>query len=73
MDPEKIILDLSNELSTALKKMSEAKDVTEKEGYSRIVKNLSDSLGVFFNLATDMIPYDYDDDFDDVDNEDLPF
>lgn len=73
MDPEKIIFDLSNELSTALKNMSEAKDVTEKEAYSRIVKNLTDSLGVFFNLATDMMPYEYDDDFDDVDNEDLPF
>lgn len=77
MDPEKIIYDLSNELSSALKKMAEAKDITEKEAYSRIVKNLSDSLGMFFNLATDMMPYDYDedfDDFDDIDNdEDLPF
>ena len=73
MDPEKIILDLSNELTVSLKRMSEAKDVNEKETYSRIVKNLSDSLGVFFNLAADMMPYDYDDDFDDVDNEDLPF
>ncbi len=73
MDPEKIIFDISNELSNALENMSKAKDVTEKEAYSRVVKNLSDSLGVFFNLATDMIPYDYDDDFDDVDNEDLPF
>ena len=73
MDPEKIILDLSNELSAALVKMSESKDVAEKEAYSRVVKNLSDSLGVFFNLATDMLPYDYDDEFDDVDNEDFPF
>ena len=73
MDPEKIILDLSNELTVSLKKMSEVKDVNEKEAYSRIVKNLSDSLGVFFNLAADMMPYDYDDDFDDIDNEDLPF
>lgn len=73
MDPEKIIFDISNELSKALENMSKTKDVTEKEGYSRIVKNLSDSLGVFFNLATDMMPYDYDDDFDDIDNEDLPF
>lgn len=73
MEPEKIIFDLSNELAVTLKKMSEAKDVTEKEAYSRIVKNLTDSLGVFFNLATDMMPYDYDDDFDDIDNEDLPF
>jgi ethanolamine ammonia-lyase large subunit len=73
MDPEKIILDLSNELSAAIVKMSEAKDVAEKEAYSRVVKNLTDSLGVFFNLATDMMPYDYDDDFDDVDNEDFPF
>ena len=73
MDPEKIIYDLSNELAATVKKMSVTKDITEKESYSRIVKNLSDSLGVFFNLATDMMPYDYDDDFDDIDNEDLPF
>ena len=73
MDPEKIIFDLSTQLSAALNKMAGAKDVAEKEAYSRIVKNLSDSLGVFFNLATDMMPYDYDDDFDDIDNEDLPF
>ena len=73
MEPEKIILDLSNELAATVKKMSEAKDITEKETYSRIIKNLSDSLGMFFNLATDMMPYDYADDFDDIDNEDLPF
>ena len=73
MDPEQIIADLSNELSDSLKKMAEAKDVNEKEAYSRVVKNLSDSLGVFFNLAADIMPYDYDD-FDDIDNdEDLPF
>ena len=73
MDPEKIIVDISNELSATVKKMAESKNVDEKEAYSRIVKNLSDSLGVFFNLAADVMPYDYDDDFDDIDNEDLPF
>lgn len=73
MDPEKIINDISNELSLALKSMSKAKDANEKEAYSRVVKNLCESLNVFFNLATDMMPYDYEDDFDDIDNEDLPF
>ena len=74
MDPEKMIYDISNGLNTALEQMAKAKDVAEKEAYSRIVKNLCESLNVFFNLATDMLPYDYEDDFDDIDNdEDLPF
>lgn len=67
---------ISKELESALAAMSKAKDVNEKEAYSRVVKNLCDSLGVFLNLASGMMPCDYEDeydDFDDIDNEDLPF
>ena len=72
MDTTKIIDDISKEISGALKAMSQVKDVSDKEAYSRIVKNLCESLDVFLDLTRDMIPYDFDE-FDDIDNEDLPF
>jgi len=70
MDPEKIIIGLSKELTSELKAMSKAKDVNEKEVHSRIVKNLCESLGVFFDLASEVMSFDYD---DDSDKEDIPF
>ena len=75
MDPDKIMDGLSKELSTALKAMAKTKDLTDKEAYSRIVKNLCESFGVFLNLASDMMAYeDFDDDFDDdLEKDDIPF
>lgn len=70
MDPDKIMNGLSNELNSALKAMTKAKDVNQKEVYSRIVKNLCESLGVFFNLASEMMPFNSD---DDSESEDIPF
>ena len=70
MDPEKIMDGLTKELNVALKAMSKAKGVDEKEAYSRIVKNLCESLGVFFNLASEMMSLDFD---DDSEEEDIPF
>jgi hypothetical protein len=70
MDHDKIMSGLSNELNFALKAMAKTKNVNEKEVYSRIVKNLCESLGVFFNLASEMMPFDSD---DDSENEDIPF
>jgi hypothetical protein len=70
MDPDKIMDGLSKELNSALKAMSKAKDVNEKEVYSRIVKNLCESLGVFLNLASEMMSLDID---DDLEREDIPF
>ena len=70
MDPEKIIFGLSKELDSELKAMSQAKDVNEKEIHSRIVKNLCESLGVFFDLASEVMSFDFD---DDSDKEDIPF
>lgn len=61
MDTEKIMDNLTNELSLAMKAMSKAKTVEEKVAYSQIVKNISESLGVFFNLATDMMTHDFED------------
>jgi hypothetical protein len=59
---------LSKEINSALKAMSKAKDINEKEAYSRIIKNLCESQGVFLKLATEMIPFD-----DDSEEEDIPF
>ncbi len=66
MEPDKIMDGLTKELTVALKAMSKAKDLGEKEAYSRIVKNLCDSLGVFLDLASEMMSLDPDDD-------DMPF
>ncbi len=70
MDPEKIIIGLSKELTSELKAKSKAKDVNEKEIHSRIVKNLCESLGVFFDLASEVMSFDFD---DNSDKEDIPF
>ena len=70
MDPDKTMDGLSKELNSALKAMSKAKDVNEKEVYSRIVKNLCESLGVFLNLASEMMSLEID---DDLEKEGIPF
>ncbi|MGB5157400.1 hypothetical protein [Desulfobacterium sp. N47] len=72
MDPDKIVDSLFKELGFALKAMSKAKDVNEKEAHSRIVKNLCESLGVFLNMASEIMPFDHDND-DDLTKEDIPF
>ena len=61
---------LLKELTSSLKAMSKVKNINEKEVHSRIVKNLCESLGVFFDLINDMMPVDFD---DDTDKEDIPF
>ena len=66
VEPDKIMDKLSKELDNALKAMAKAKDLNEKESHSRIVKNLCESLGVFFDLASDMMPFE-DDEFEEVD------
>ena len=66
MDPEKIMDELSKELDNAIKAMSKAKTVEEKVAHSEIVKNLSKSLGVFFDFASNMMDLDFEDD-DDLD------
>ena len=70
MDPEVIITGLTKELAAELKIMSKTKDIDAKETHSRIIKNLCQSLGVFFDLMSEMMPYEPD---DDLNNEDIPF
>jgi len=61
MEPDKVMDGLAKEINLALTAMSKAKDINEKEAHSRIVKNLCESLGVFLNLASEMMPFDDDD------------
>ncbi|MCG6881915.1 MAG: hypothetical protein LJE96_22565 [Deltaproteobacteria bacterium] len=70
MEPDKIMDGLSKELNSAMKAMSKTKDLNEKEAYSRIIKNLCESQGVFLKLAAEMMPFDID---DDLEEEDIPF
>jgi hypothetical protein len=62
MDPEKLMEDLSKELSGALKALGKAKSLEEKLQYSEIVKNLTESLGVFLGLASEMVSHGFDED-----------
>ncbi len=65
MDPEKIMDGLAEELTNALKTMSQAKTVEEKVAYSQVIKNLCESLGVFLDAAGNALAYeDYDEDED---------
>lgn len=70
MDPDKLMDGLSKEINTTLKAMAKTKDLNEKEVYSRIVKNLCESQGVFLKLASEIMSIDYDDDLDD---DKIPF
>lgn len=62
MEPEIVMDELFKELSKAIKAMGKAKTPQEKLQHSEIVKNISESLGVFLNLVSDMAPYDFEDD-----------
>jgi len=47
---------VSKEIEIALKSMAKAKTPEEKRIHSETVKNLCESLGVFLNLMSDMMP-----------------
>jgi len=64
MEPEKIMDSMSTQLSQALTSLAKAKTVEEKVAYSQVVKNLSEAMGVFLNLAADNMMDDYDFDED---------
>ncbi len=72
MDPEKMMTGISNEILTSIKDMGKAKTPEEKLTHSKTVKNLCDSLEVFFNLMSGMDLYDDDADYDD-DDVPVPF
>ena len=70
MNPDKIMDGIIKELNKTLKAMAKAKNIDEKLAYSKVIKNLCKSLGVFFDLASEIMPFDDDDDDDDLDDLD---
>ena len=60
MEPEKLMDGISKDMNIALKAMGKAKTSEEKLVYSKIVNNLSQSLGVFLSLVSDMGLFDDD-------------
>lgn len=62
MEIDKLLENLAKEANAALTAMAKTKDVNEKESYSRIVKNLCESLEIFLNLQNEMMRFDDDDD-----------
>jgi hypothetical protein len=60
MDPEKIMDGISKELVSTLKAMAGAKTVEEKVGYSKVIQNLCNSLGVFLDAASSMMDFEED-------------
>ena len=60
MDPDKMMTGISKEIDVALKSMGKSKTPDEKLIHSEIVKNLCESLGVFLNLMSNMMPFDED-------------
>jgi hypothetical protein len=74
VDPDRVMNGLEKELNSALKSMSKTKDINEKEIYSRIIKNLCESQGVFLKLASEVMPFDFSEDIEDDDlPENIPF
>jgi hypothetical protein len=72
MDPEKMMIGISNGILASIKSMEDAKTPEEKLTHSKTIRNLCESLEVFLNLMTDMRLYDDDDDPDEDDGS-LPF
>ena len=60
MEPEKIMSGISKEILAVLKAMDKTKDIEEKKKYSEIIKNLSDSHGVYLSFISDIALYEDD-------------
>ncbi len=60
MEPDKLMDGITKEMSAALKAMGKAKTPEEKLMYSEVLKNLSESLGVFLDLMSEMAIYEGD-------------
>lgn len=65
------IEELQSELNKAIKELAETDDLEARVKLSIVIKNLSKSMGTFFDFASDMMMHDMDygmdfeDDFDD--------
>jgi len=61
MDPEQLMNSLAEELEHSIEDMRQAQTVEERLRHSEIVKNLSESMGVFLKLISDVMSADFDD------------
>ena len=62
MNPDKVMEGIGKELEANLKAMSKAKTAEEKVAYSQVVRNLSESMGIFLSLACEVSDCCSDDD-----------
>lgn len=69
MEVDRVMDGLMKELDVAIKAMGKAKKIDEKEAYSRIVKNLSESMGVFLDVVNEMMMFNDED----PEEDDMPF
>jgi len=58
MDPEFLMEGILEELQNALEGMGNAGSVQEKREYSVIIRNLSQSMAIFFNIASDFMEFE---------------
>ncbi len=68
MDPEQLMNALGNELKISIQAMDAEEDLDRRVKQSEIVKNLSESMGVFLRLISDVMSTDFDgfeEDYDD--------
>ena len=72
-DLEETLNNLFKAILDNINAMSKAKRVEEKVQYSQVVKNLSDSVGVFLNFATEVMSWDLDEinEIDEIDEDEL--
>jgi len=68
MDPEQLMNALGNELGKSIQDLQREDDLDKRIKKSQIIKNLSESMGVFLRLISDVMSADFDgfeEDFDD--------
>jgi hypothetical protein len=70
MDPEQLMNSLSEELENSIEDMRQAQTVEERLRHSEIVRNLSESMGVFLKLISDVMSADFDGFDDDYGDDD---
>ncbi len=77
MDIEKNSTEISSEISATLKLMKKAKTADDKLKYSEAVKNLCESLGIFFDFFETIAPFGCmgdDDELEEIDDDaPIPF
>ncbi len=68
MDPEQLMNALGSELGKSIQDLHGEDDLDKRIKKSQIIKNLSESMGVFLRLISDVMSADFDgfeEDYDD--------